>query len=156
MDINEIRAPKRDDTQMVPQTIEGKEGLVVVDTTWGEIQPLQIGNDIRTVDEIEVHRFQENGFPIIDARTADFFDVSTIPGAENLPYDEIVHHLDQLNRDQPTIFFCNGPQCPQSRWAIQKLLDAGYPASGILYYRGGMHNWVTMGLPLSNNQITKR
>jgi rhodanese-related sulfurtransferase len=46
-----------------------------------------------------------------------------------------------------SIFFCNGPQCPQSPAALRELLDAGYPASSLAYYRGGMHDWVTLAMP---------
>ncbi len=49
---------------------------------------------------------------------------------------------------QPTIFFCNGPQCPQSPTAIKALLEAGYPPEKIQYYRVGMHDWITLGLPI--------
>jgi rhodanese-related sulfurtransferase len=148
MDINEKRPPKRDKTQMVPQLVKGEVGLVQVDTSWGIIQPLQVANGVRTADELEVHKFQQKGLPIIDARTANFYTESTIPGAKNIPHNEIIKRMDELDRSQPSIFFCNGPQCPQSIWAIHNLLEAGYPPERILYYRGGMHDWVTLGLPL--------
>lgn len=148
MDINEKRPPKRDETQMVPQPVKGEVGLVQVDTTWGIIQPLQVADGVRTVDETEVNEFQEKGLPIIDARTSDFYDISTIPGAKNIPHNEITKRREELDSSQSSIFFCNGPQCPQSPWAIHNLLEAGYPPEKILYYRGGMHDWVTLGLPL--------
>ena len=33
------------------------------------------------------------------------------------------------------------------RGAIRRLLGAGYPAAALAYYRGGMHDWVTLALP---------
>jgi rhodanese-related sulfurtransferase/glutaredoxin len=147
-DISEKRAPKREDTQMVPQPVSSEPGLVIVDTTWGIIQPLQVANGVRTVDEIEVNEFQENGLPIVDSRTSDFYKISTIAGAINIPHNEITERMDELDRNSPTIFFCNGPQCPQSPTAIKNLLEVGYPADKIWYYRGGMHDWVTLGLPV--------
>jgi rhodanese-related sulfurtransferase len=104
------------------------------------------------VDEIEVNEFQEKGLPIIDARTTGFYDISTIPGAKNIPHNEIIERIGELDRNQPAIFFCNGPQCPQSPTAIHNLLEAGYPPEKILYYRGGMHDWVTLGLPVENKK----
>lgn len=150
MDIKEKRSQKRAETQMVPQAVKGEPGLVQVDTTWGKIQPIQAAENVRTVDEIEVNEFQEKGLPIIDARTPGFYAVSTIPGAKNIPHNEIIERIDELDRSQPAILFCNGPQCPQSPTAIHNLLGAGYPADKIRYYRGGMHDWVTLGLPLSS------
>lgn len=91
---------------------------------------------------------------IIDARTADFYEVSTIPGAKNIPHDEAIERMDELDRDQAAIFICNGPQCTQSPSAIHNLLAAGYPAGKILYYRGGMHDWVTLSLPVIKGSDT--
>ena len=137
---------------MVPEMLPGEMGFVRVDTTWGKIQPMQVTKGVRTVDEIEVHEFQEKGLPIIDARTTGFYDVSTIPGAKNIPHNEIIERMGELDRDQPAIFFCNGPQCPQSPSAIRNLLEAGHPPEKILYYRGGMHDWVTLGLPVKRRE----
>ena len=148
MDINKKRPQKREETQMVPQPVKGAAGLVQVDTTWGKIQPMQVAEKVRTIDEIELNDWLELGKPVIDGRTPDFYKASTIPGAKNIPHNEVVERMDELGRDQPAIFFCNGPQCPQSPTAIKNLLDTGYPADKILYYRGGMHDWVTLGLPV--------
>jgi len=148
IDINEKRLPKRDQTLMVPQPLNGEHGMAKVDTTWGKIQPMQVAKNIRTVDEIEVNEFLEEGQQVIDGRTPDFYNKSTIPGAKNFPHTEVAERMDELDRSRPAIFFCNGPQCPQSPTAIKKLLDAGYPPEKILYYRGGMHDWVTLGLPI--------
>jgi rhodanese-related sulfurtransferase len=147
-DISEKRAPKRDSTQMVPQPVSGEPGLVIIDTTWGEIQPIEIAENVRAVDELEVHEFQEKGLQIIDSRTSDFYKTATIPGAKNIPHNEITDRMDELDRNNPAIFFCNGPQCPQSPTAIRNLLSNGYPPEKILYYRGGMHDWITLGLPV--------
>jgi rhodanese-related sulfurtransferase len=144
MNISEIRTGKRDQNHMIAKIIE--EGLVEVDTTWGSIQPIEAALGVRTVGELEVYQPQKEGRPIVDARKPDTTDGITIPGAENIPYDEIVTRKEELDKKQLTIFFCNGPQCPQSTTAIKKLLEAGYPADRILYYRGGMHDWITLGL----------
>ncbi len=148
MKINERRTPKRAETQMVPQSIKGEAGLVQVDTTWGKIQPMKVADGVRTVDEIELSEWLDAGKQVIDGRTPDFYKVSTIPGAKNIPHNEIIESMGELDRNQPAIFFCNGPQCSQSPSAIHNLLEAGYPPEKILYYRGGMHDWVTLGLPL--------
>jgi rhodanese-related sulfurtransferase len=91
------------------------------------------------------------GLPIIDARKPETSDEVTIPGSKNIPYDELIGRMDELDKNNPSIFLCNGPQCPQSSTAIKNLLDAGYPADSILYYRGGMHDWITLGLPVQKS-----
>ena len=47
-----------------------------------------------------------------------------------------------------TILFCNGPQCAATPDAVEALLAAGYPAGALAYYRGGLHDWQTLGLPV--------
>jgi len=53
-----------------------------------------------------------------------------------------------LDPDRATVFFCNGPQCAATPDAIRTLLASGYPPETILYYRGGIHDWMTLGLPI--------
>lgn len=91
--------------------------------------------------------------PIIDARKPDTNDAISIAGSKNIPFDEVVKRIDEIDKNHPSIFFCNGPQCPQSSTAIKNLLKAGYPADKILYYRGGMHDWITLGLPVEEISV---
>ena len=42
--------------------------------------------------------------------------------------------------------WCNGMWCGQSPRAIEGLLEIGYPAQKIRYYRGGMQSWQILGL----------
>ena len=44
------------------------------------------------------------------------------------------------------VFWCNGPWCGQSPRAIKSLLEHGFPAEKISYYRGGMQMWKILGL----------
>ena len=44
------------------------------------------------------------------------------------------------------LLWCNGPWCGQSPRAIRALLNAGYPAEKLYYYRGGMQMWQSLGL----------
>ena len=44
------------------------------------------------------------------------------------------------------VLFCNGSWCGQSPTTIKGLLKIGYPAHKILWYRGGMQDWESLGL----------
>lgn len=44
------------------------------------------------------------------------------------------------------ILWCNGMWCGQSPRAIKSLLQHGYPANKIKYFRGGMQTWLILGL----------
>jgi len=147
-DISQIRTPKRDENHMIPKNLGTEPGLVEVDITWGSIQSIKAAQQVHTVGELEVYNHHNKSLSIIDARKPDTSGTVTIPGSKNIPYDELVERMDELDENNPSIFFCNGPQCPQSSTAIKNLVDAGYPADRILYYRGGMHDWITLGLPV--------
>jgi rhodanese-related sulfurtransferase len=51
-----------------------------------------------------------------------------------------------FNRAKEVVLWCNGPWCGQSPRAIRALLDLGYPAEKLKYYRGGMQMWQVFGL----------
>ena len=131
----------------VPWPVEGEPDVVAVDTTWGELQRLDSAPGVRTVGELELVELLEAGAVLIDSRTRGSFGGRTIPGSVLLPHDEIVERRDELDPDRVSILFCNGPQCPQSPDAIRRLVDEGYPPTALAYYRGGMHDWVTLALP---------
>ena len=44
------------------------------------------------------------------------------------------------------ILWCNGMWCGQSPRAEKGLLELGFPIETILYYRGGMQAWQSLGL----------
>lgn len=146
------RTPMRQDMQAVPRPAEGEPGLMVVDTTWGTIQPIEVADGVRTVAELELIEHLEKELPVVDSRDRDSHDRATIPGAVNLPFADAAARRDELNQEHPTVFFCNGPQCGQSPRAIRDLLYAGHPAETIWYYRGGLHDWITLGLPVVSGE----
>jgi rhodanese-related sulfurtransferase len=139
------RARRREHACMVPRRLD--DGLVQVDPTWGTVQPIELAPGVRTIGELELADHLKHHRPLIDTRQPHFHRDATIPGARGIAHDQILSHLDQLDPSVPTVFFCNGPQCVASPHAIGSLLDAGYPAEAMLYYRGGMHDWITLGFP---------
>jgi 3-mercaptopyruvate sulfurtransferase SseA len=44
------------------------------------------------------------------------------------------------------ILFCNGIWCPQSTANLRTLAGMGYPVHKLKWYRGGMQDWVSVGL----------
>ncbi len=139
------RIPRRDHPCQIPQALG--DGFFKVDARWGTVQPIELAPGVRTIGEQELIDHLEHGGAIIDTRQAHFHREATIPGARPIPHDEILDHLDGLDAGGSTVFFCNGPQCTATPQAIAALLDAGFPPAAILYYRGGMHDWMTLAYP---------
>lgn len=133
---------------MTPSPVPGSSGLFTVDATWGTISPMQLAPGVVTVGELEAIAHVEAGLPLIDTRQEDFFRRGTIPTARNIPHEQIARRRGELDEGVVTVLFCNGPQCAATPDAIRALLEAGYPAESLRYYRGGVHDWVTLGLPL--------
>lgn len=133
------------------------------------IQPAVVAPGVETIAELELIEFlkgpvQDGSGLLIDSRVPDWFAKGTIPGAINVPFttldpvngfrDQILEALGARKTADGMDFsevldlalFCNGPWCGQSPHAIRDLLDAGYPPEKIHYYRGGMQDWLMMGL----------
>jgi rhodanese-related sulfurtransferase len=141
------RIARRPDAFMVPRPVDGAPGRFLVDATWGVIRPIEVARGVRTVGELEVIRHIERGLPLIDSRLPDFFAAGSIPAAVSVPHTETARRLAEFDPAVETVLFCNGPQCGATPDSIAALLAAGHPADRILYYRGGMHDWLTLGLP---------
>ncbi len=133
---------------MVPQPVPNQPGLVTVDTTWGTISPIKIAPGVRTVGELEVIEHIDAGLALVDTRMAHFYREGTIPSARNVPHEQIEESIGGLDPEMATIFFCNGPQCAATPSAIHTLLALGYRDEAIAFYRGGIHDWTTLGLPI--------
>lgn len=135
------------DPSNVPRPIEGEADLVTIDTTWGELQPMEPIPGVRTVGELELAELAAAGAALIDTRVPDSRSGVTIPGAVNIAHEEVADRRDELDPGRTSVLFCNGPQCPQTPKALEALLDAGYPATSLAYYRGGIHDWVSLAMP---------
>lgn len=135
------------DPRSVPWAVAGELDVVAVDTTWGEVQPLKCAPDVPTVGELEVLELVQQGAVLIDTRVPGSNNGVTLPGARSLPHDQAVQRRGELDASRVSILFCNGPQCPQSPQAIRALLEAGVAAESLAYYRGGVHDWMTLAMP---------
>ena len=112
---------------------------------------------------------------VVDSRTPDWVLRGTIPGSVNIPWNKInidtagtfetpaeaegVTHIlaDEFGAKETNgtwdfsgaktlVFFCNGIWCPQSTANLKTLAKYGYPAQKLKWYRGGMQDWVSVGL----------
>lgn len=132
----------------VPRYLPGADGLVGVDPTWGTIQPIELAPGVETVGELEVIEQLRAGLPLVDTRLERSRRQATIPGSLGIPQAAIIDRVDELDPGRPTVLFCNGPQCAATPRAVRALLEHGYPAAALRYYRGGILDWMALGLPI--------
>ena len=134
------------------------------------IQPITAGEGVKTIGTLELIYFMTNQLKdksgiLIDARTPKWFKKGTIPGSINVPYTDLkasagafviedALSLFGAEKEGETwdffdaknlVLWCNGPWCGQSPEAIRALLELGYPAEKIRYFRGGMQAWQMLG-----------
>lgn len=141
--------------------------------TVGVIYPLHIKEGVETYAELEVLRFikqmqSRKDYLLVDTRNGEWYDLETIPGATNIWVavlkdpknfeEEFAEMLTVVGVKQgkngnydfaeakTLLLFCNGPWCGQSPIAILKLIELGYPAEKLKWYRGGMQEWKALSL----------
>lgn len=125
------------------------------------IQPIAPAEGVSTIGELElIDLLQDPDAVVVDSRTPDWFEGGTIPGAINIPYTYVLDELGRLGCEpdfegwdcagaKRVALFCNGIWCGQSPTAIRNMLEAGFPADKISYYRGGMQVWRLLGLTVA-------
>ncbi len=142
-------------------------------TTVGKAQPMSFAQGVVTVGEVEALDFIKNklnvkpsAYILVDARKRDWYEQMTIPSSVNIPFDEIeydaavpedfervqallgFHKIGEtydFSHAKTALLFCNGIWCVQSRLAIEKLIKMGYPREKLLWYRGGLQDWMALG-----------
>ena len=124
------------------------------------IQPMVPAPGVTPVGEIEMLGFlQDPAVVVIDSRVEPDFLGGAIPGAVNMPYTQAADRLGELGCEpdfegfdctgtavKSAALYCNGPWCGQSPTAARRMIEAGFPAEKIFYYRGGMQVWRMLGL----------
>ncbi|KEO50852.1 rhodanese-like domain-containing protein [Thioclava pacifica] len=127
------------------------------------IQPMVPAPGVTPIGELELMQFlQDPNVVVIDGRVKPDFDGGAIPGAVNVPYTEAADRLGELGCEpdfegfdcsgedvKSVALYCNGPWCGQSPTAARRMIEAGYPAEKIHYYRGGMQAWRMLGLTVT-------
>jgi len=133
------------------------------------IQPMNI-KGVKTVGELEVLEFIKNLNKkpklFIDVRKSKEYNKETIPGAINIPFtmldkkskyhSKVLKLLGAKKREKrwtfkrvPTLLiFGEGQSNKEASTVIHNLLDCLFPNKKILYYRGGIESWKSLGLSL--------
>jgi rhodanese-related sulfurtransferase len=147
--IGSFKRLERDgETQRVPVPVAGQAGHFDTDAGWGTIQPQVLHPEIATIGELELIAHLDAGGALVDTRRPEVAARGTIRGARVLSHHDLPGREGEIDRTALTVLFCNGPQCAATPDAVRILLAAGHPPSRLAYYRGGIHDWVTLGLPL--------
>ena len=147
-------------------------------TTVGHLTPMKIHKDVETYGEVEVIKFIEDmkkdkSLLLVDIREEDVCEKETIPGAVNIPHIDVespvLFPIDnkkacrmlgvykkegkrKFDKAKTVLLFCNAKWCGQSPRLIEYMIDKGYPPEKIKWYRGGLQDWISVGLPTEKSE----
>jgi len=131
----------------------------------GFLQPLVPAKGVTLVTEKDMLLAMNNpDVLIVDLRSSHFYYEETLPLAINVPYTGVSLNLDELGCEEEngkwdcsdaitSYIFCNGPACTQSPIGIREMIELGFPAEKIFYYRGGMLVWTALGLSTVKGEL---
>jgi len=101
------------------------------------------------ISRAELHRELAGGAAptLVEALGAAFFDDAHLPGAINIPPDQVDRLAPTLlpDIDASIVVYCSGT-CQNSEIAARRLEELGYRSVRI--YLGGKEDWVEHGLPV--------
>lgn len=95
----------------------------------------------------EALALEQEGVLFLDVRTPEEYASGHVPGAVNIPYDEVSARVSELEsrRDDAVVVYCEkGPRASKARAVLE---GAGFTAVRSL--AGHMAAWRTSGLPVA-------
>jgi rhodanese-related sulfurtransferase/DNA-binding transcriptional ArsR family regulator len=90
-------------------------------------------------------RVKQGVVTVLDVRPAEEFVAGHLPGAINVPIEELERFLAKLPKDKEVVAYCRGPYCLMSYDAVEKLRRRGWRARRL---EDGFPEWRAAGLPV--------
>ena len=81
---------------------------------------------------------------VLDVRTPEEFVAGHVPGAVNIPYDQVASRLAEVPKDRDVVLYCRSGR--RAQLAAEVLSDKGY--SRLEYLQGDMPAWAAQGGPV--------
>jgi rhodanese-related sulfurtransferase len=91
-----------------------------------------------------------SNFKLLEALPENYYNDGHLPGALNLPHDEVDALAPTLLPDKaaPVVVYCASSTCQNSDIAANRLVKLGY--SNVRTYHEGKQDWVEAGLSLES------
>ena len=91
--------------------------------------------------DVAAHRSAGTGPVLIDVRSRAEYEAGHIPGALNIPYEEVAERIGEVNAPDGVALYCM--KGPRARKGEAALLEAGY--GPIFHVEGGLLAWRAAG-----------
>ncbi|HKJ94208.1 MAG TPA: metalloregulator ArsR/SmtB family transcription factor [Gammaproteobacteria bacterium] len=103
-------------------------------------------DDLEPVSREELlGRMRDGLVTVLDVRPTDEFDNGHLPGAVNIPLDELEDRFAELSHGQEIVAYCRGPWCVLSFEAVAALRARGFRVRRL---QDGLPEWRAAGLPM--------
>jgi glyoxylase-like metal-dependent hydrolase (beta-lactamase superfamily II)/rhodanese-related sulfurtransferase len=119
----------------------GIEGVIGYTTSFDDFPSATTD---QTIVQIDVQDLAAASRPVLDVRRTAEYEAGHVPGARNLPLDELPQRLEEVPRDGNLAVICAGGY--RSSMACSLLARAGF--ANVVNVTGGTGAWVREGLPM--------
>ena len=92
-----------------------------------------------------LQRSRDGLVTVLDVRPSEEYEAGHIPGALNVPLNEIEQHLAKLPKEQEIIAYCRGEYCVLAFEAVATMREKGFTARRL---EEGYPEWKAAGLPV--------
>ena len=101
-----------------------------------------------TRDELKAKLDRGEPVTIVEALPEPYYRKAHLPGALNLPHDEVDALAPTLLPDKGAaiVVYCANLPCPNSEIAAQRLIELGY--ANVREYAEGKQDWIDAGFPV--------
>lgn len=107
---------------------------------------LTVKDDFEPLPAAELlSRAQAGLVTVIDVRPLEEFHAGHLPGAINVPLNELEKRLREFDQDKEVIAYCRGPYCVLAFEAVARLRRQGLPARRL---EDGFPEWQLAGHPV--------
>lgn len=98
-------------------------------------------------------RIDAGNVVVLEALPAMYYEDAHLPGALNLPHDQVDARARQLvpDSDADIIVYCSNTPCPNSTIASRQLAELGY--THVFEYEAGKEDWVEADLPIEQGPM---
>ena len=105
-------------------------------------------NDAPSISAAELQARRTSGVApvVIDVRTPAEYASGHIPGAVNIPFDQVVQRIAEVDAPHGVALYCVVGL--RARKGESALLGAGY--EGVLHLEGGLAAWQAAGFPVES------
>lgn len=100
-----------------------------------------------TLEDVLEMQVNDEPFTFVEALPRDHFDEGHLPGAVNIPLNQVDKLApDLLDKGDTVVVYCASYACKASTHVTRKLLELGY--RNVLDYKGGKKEWKREGFKL--------